>query len=285
VTEPASESVASVETEPPGRWTFMVDPAWRPAGDKDEPPWEAVVGGWFVQEDGEVSLFRPNPSYQPSRPDLPTDPLDVSLQLRGRGNGDADDVLAALQDVLLGVAVDEQGMALVAPAPDDVLSVLVTTAPRHRARVDAAGWRDVTLAQLAEALPTEGVDVLLNPGAPASMRLTADTVRRTVAETETATGPDETGTEPPAGGEPPHLAERPWRSVVAEAGSYDEKSWRVAGKILLSMGIRADADSGRAWLVEELRQVVAAELARNRDHKRASALADRHGVSLGLKSR
>jgi hypothetical protein len=83
--------------------------------------------------------------------------------------------------VLLGVAVDEQGMALVAPAPDDVPSVLVATAPAHRARVDAPGWREVTVAELAAALPPQGVDVLLNPGAPMSTRLTADAVRDSVA--------------------------------------------------------------------------------------------------------
>jgi hypothetical protein len=167
--------------QPPGEWNFMIDPAWHPAAEGDEPPFAAVVGGWFVREDGEISLFRPNPGYEPSRPDLPTDPVDVAVQRLADGAGDGDDLLSALAEVLLAVAVDEQGTALVVPAPDDVPSVLVATAPAHRARVDAPGWREVTVVDLARALPPHGVDVLLNPGGPASTRLTADAVRQSVA--------------------------------------------------------------------------------------------------------
>jgi hypothetical protein len=158
----------------------MIDPAWQPAGDGDEPPFEAVVGGWFLQDDGEVSLFRPNPGYQPSRPGLPTDPVDAALQRLAEDAGDGEALLSALPDILFGVAVDEQGIALVIPAPDGVPSVLVATALAHRARVDTPGWREVTVTELAAALPPEGVDVLLNPGAPASTRLTADAVRSAV---------------------------------------------------------------------------------------------------------
>lgn len=165
-----------------GEWTYLVDPAWQPAAEGDEPPPAAVVGGWFVREDGAASLFRPNPDYEPSRPNLPTDPVDVAMQRLADGDGDADDLLSALPDVLLGVAVDGQGMALVVPAPDGVPSVLVASAPVHRARVAAPGWREVTAAELAEALPPDGVDVLLNPGAPASTRLAADALRAYVHE-------------------------------------------------------------------------------------------------------
>lgn len=161
----------------PGEWTFMVDPAWAPAVEGAEPPFEAIVGGWFVGEDGTVSLFRPNAGYVPSSPSLPRDPVDVQLHRLAESDRTGDELLASLGDVLLGVAVDEQGIALVVPAPDDVPSVLVATAPAHRARVDAAAWREVTVAELAAALPPEGVDVLLNPGAPVSTRLTATAVR------------------------------------------------------------------------------------------------------------
>lgn len=170
------------ENESSGEWSFIVDPAWQPSAEGDEPPPAAVVGGWLVREDGAISLFRPNPGYQPSRPGLPTDPVDVALQRLASGDGDGDELLSALPDVLLGVAVDEEGTALVAPAPDDVPSVLVATAPAHRSRVDAPAWREVTVAELAAALPAEGVDVLLNPGAPASTRLRADVVRWLVEE-------------------------------------------------------------------------------------------------------
>jgi hypothetical protein len=180
MTEPTTPDMPD-SPDSSGEWSFMVDPAWAPAAEGEEPPFEAVVGGWFIREEGAASLFRPNPTYVPSRPDLPTDPVDVAMHHLARRDRDGEDLLTALAGVLLGVAVDEQGMALVAPAPDDVPSVLVATAPAHRARVDAPGWREVTVAELAAALPPQGVDVLLNPGAPMSTRLTADAVRDSVA--------------------------------------------------------------------------------------------------------
>ncbi|MFD9964189.1 type VII secretion system-associated protein [Amycolatopsis sp. NPDC058986] len=158
-------------------WVFMIDPAWKAADEKDQPPIEAVVGGWYVDDDGETGLFRPNPDYQPSQPDLPTDPVDAALQLVVRGEVDGDELLKALPDIVYGVALDEDGTPVVALSPDDVPSVLVTTAPAHRERVNVSGWMEVTMGELAEALPDEGIDVLLNPGAPASMRLLAGTMK------------------------------------------------------------------------------------------------------------
>jgi hypothetical protein len=176
------------------RWVFMIDPAWQPREEDDEPPVEAVVGGWYVEADGTTGLFRPNPVYEPSQPDFPTDPVDAALQLLVRGETDGDEVLSSMHDVLFGIALDDDGSAVVTPAPDDVPSVLVTTSPPHRARVNTENWAEVTVAELAEALPEEGVDVLLNPGAPASMRVLASAVKRSVREpasaVDTQAGPD-----------------------------------------------------------------------------------------------
>ena len=161
-------------------WVFMIDPAWEQRDEDAQPPAEAVVGGWYVDEDGETGLFQPNPDYQPSEPDLPTDPVDAAVQLVVRGDTDGEELLNALPQVMYGVALDEEGNPVVAPAPDDVPSVLVTTAPAHRSRVNVENWAEVTVRELAEALPDEGVDVLLNPGAPASMRLLASIVKESV---------------------------------------------------------------------------------------------------------
>ncbi|MGW1682264.1 hypothetical protein [Saccharopolyspora sp. NPDC002376] len=57
----------------------------------------------------------------------------------------------------------------------------MTTAPAHRHRVRVAGWREANAAELAGMLPAEGVDVLINPGAPASMRILAAALRKAVA--------------------------------------------------------------------------------------------------------
>lgn len=165
--EPGEGAVA------PEQWMLMVDPGWQPTTDGETPPDEVVVGGWFVDDDGNVAPFQGNPGYRPADPDAPTDPVDAALQLVLRGEAEGDQLLSALAEVVLGIAVDDEGLPVVAPAPDDVPSVLVTTAPLHRANVEVSGWVDLTVADLVEALPEEGVDVLLNPGAARSMRVLA----------------------------------------------------------------------------------------------------------------
>ncbi|WP_433870151.1 type VII secretion system-associated protein [Saccharopolyspora sp. CA-218241] len=168
---------------PDDRWYFLLDPAWEGADEEAEPPSAAVVGGWFVEE-GEEPLFRPNPDYEPSRPGLPTDPVDAALQLVVEGAVDGGEVLDALGRVVLGLAVDEEGTTVVTRAPDELLSVLVATAPAHRRRVPDAWWVEVTIDEIADGLPESGLDVLLNPGAPASMRIGAATLKDAFATEE-----------------------------------------------------------------------------------------------------
>ncbi|MDT8912084.1 type VII secretion system-associated protein [Amycolatopsis sp. PS_44_ISF1] len=160
----------------------LVDPAWKAAEDAPEPLLEALVGAWPILPDGSRDRFRSNPSYRPSAPGLPLDPVDAVLGAIARGAAGADDLPALLRDAELGVAVDERGVVIVRPAADGTPSAMVTTAYGHRERVPAADWRTVSLAELAEALPEHGVDVLLNPGAPTSLRLYADAVRGLAVE-------------------------------------------------------------------------------------------------------
>ncbi|MER7078172.1 hypothetical protein SAMN02982929_05334 [Saccharopolyspora kobensis] len=161
------------------RWVFLIDPAW--SGDPRQPPREAVVGGWHVDADGTTGRFHANPDYVPSSPDSPTDPVDAALHLAARGELAAEQLLSVLRDAVFGIAIDDAGDPVVAPAPDGVASMLATTAPAHRERVQVAGWRDATTAELARALPDEGVDVLINPGSAASMRVLAGAVRKAAA--------------------------------------------------------------------------------------------------------
>ncbi|GAA3680718.1 hypothetical protein GCM10022267_79350 [Lentzea roselyniae] len=184
------------------QWVFLIDPAWRPqaaaangaedaagnaSSDAPEatqepalqeiegPPQEAVVGGWLVQADGTVGRFRANPGYQPSHPESPTDPVDATLQLLVRGEVDSDALFAVIQESVFDVALGEGGKPIIAPAPDDVPSLLVSTAPAHRFRVHADDWRaEVTAGELSGLLQEYGVDVLFNPGGPASVRLIGD---------------------------------------------------------------------------------------------------------------
>ncbi|GAA4861035.1 type VII secretion system-associated protein [Saccharopolyspora cebuensis] len=183
---------------PDDRWYFLLDPAWEGEDEGTEPPAAAVVGGWFVEE-GAEPLFRPNPDYEPSRPGLPTDPVDAALQLVVEGAIDGGEVLDALPRVVLGLAVDEAGTTVVTRSPDDLLCVLVATAPAHRRRVPEARWVEVTIDEIADGLPESGLDVLLNPGAPASMRIGAAALKDAFAADDPAEEPEASEEPAPAG--------------------------------------------------------------------------------------
>jgi hypothetical protein len=161
---------------------ILVDTRWEASEGEPDPPVEAVLGAWPVTAGGARGRFESNPVYRPSTPESPLDPLDAVLRAATEDKAFVEHLPAALRDVVLSIAVDEQEVALVRPAPDGVPSVLVTTAHGHRSRLDVPRWLDVTLSELAAALPAQGVDVLLNPGSAASMRVLADAIRDTARE-------------------------------------------------------------------------------------------------------
>jgi hypothetical protein len=179
------------------QWVFLIDPAWQaeqpePAEgeERPRPPIEVVVGGWFVEQDGSTSRFHANPDYLPTRPDSPTDPVDATLQMVTRGEAEAGELLSIMTEGnVYGVAVTEENNPVVVMSPDEVPCVVVATAPAHSRRIaeiealdNIAAWAEVSLEQLVGLLPEEGVDVLLNAGAPASMRLIAAALRQALNE-------------------------------------------------------------------------------------------------------
>jgi hypothetical protein len=174
----APEDAEESTEEGQGHLMFLVDPEWRPNEETGTTtPMTAIIGVWPVDEDGTRGKFQPNPIYFPSTPDSPLDPVDAVLGRLAAGEFDPDLLPEVLYDVMFGIALDERGVAIVRHAPDGVPAVLVTTSYGHRDRVDAPQWRNVTVHQLAEALPARGVDVLLNPGARTSMRVLAEVIR------------------------------------------------------------------------------------------------------------
>lgn len=153
---------------------LLIDPGVDPG---QEPPWESVLGAWPVDGTGARGRFQPNPIYQPVTPGSPLDPVDAVLRAMSADAEAADELMPVLRDVMLSVAVDETSTALVRKSPQGVPVVLVATAHGHRRRVDCPAWLDVTVEELADALPARGVGVLLNPGSPASLLVSADQVR------------------------------------------------------------------------------------------------------------
>lgn len=169
------------------QWLLLVDPAWQPSSTVDgaevaAPPPEAVVGGWLAREDGSVGHFKANPSYEPAGPDSPTDPLDAVLRLIARGEADFDQLASVFRETTFALALDNAGEPLVAPSPDNIPCLLVTTAFAHRRRVRAADWQMTSPAGLVALLGQyDGADLLLNPGALGCLRLLSDTAREFIA--------------------------------------------------------------------------------------------------------
>jgi hypothetical protein len=170
-----------VEPTPAGavrqdNWFVLLDPGWQPGNPGQQAPPEAVVGGWMLDEDGKPGPFQPNPGYLPGDESTPTDPTDAVLRLLIAGQDVGDQLVPTVRDAVLEIAVDEKDEPMVSLAPDGRSSVLVATAPVHKQRLDVARWWPVVGTALPDVVPA-GVDVLLNPGGPASFRLTMDALR------------------------------------------------------------------------------------------------------------
>lgn len=124
--------------------------------------------------EGGTRRFQANSDYEPSQPGSPTDPVDAALQLLVRGEADSDALFSVVRESVFAIALDGDGEPVVAPSPDGVPSLLVSTAPAQRSHVVADGWREeVPARELSALLELYRVDLLLNPGGPASVRLVA----------------------------------------------------------------------------------------------------------------
>ncbi|MGW6449809.1 type VII secretion system-associated protein [Lentzea sp. NPDC055074] len=161
------------------QWFLLVDPAWQPRGDEDLPPIEAVVGLWPVEDGGTLGRFRANPRHVPSDEDAPTDPLDAVLRLALHSRASAEQVQLMVRDSLFDLAMNGDGRPLILRSPDDVPCAVIATGEAHRTRVESPGWRRIDLDELVVSL-ADGVDVLVNPGGPAAVRLAGDFLRDTL---------------------------------------------------------------------------------------------------------
>jgi hypothetical protein len=175
-TETETGTTAVQEDPQEENWMLLLDPVWKPEKENDAPPLGVVVGLWPVEPDGRIGKFRSNPDYLPSDENSPSDPLDAVLRLVLQGEGKIEQIQAMLRETLVDVAMNGDGRPLVMKSPDGIPCVLVSTGEPHRARLQSPDWLrtdvDGLVAQLAD-----GVDVLFNPGGPASVRLTGDFIR------------------------------------------------------------------------------------------------------------
>ena len=162
-----------------GSWFLLMDPAWSPRHENEAPPLEAVVGVWPLEDDGTVGKFRPNPDHVPADSGAPSDPLDAVFRLVMQGRAETGQIRLMLRDSLFDIAVNGDGRPLVTLSPDDVPCVVVATGEAHRRRISSPRWRRIDLDDLV-ALLADAVDVLFNPGGPASLRLTGDFLRETL---------------------------------------------------------------------------------------------------------
>jgi hypothetical protein len=157
---------------------LLIDPSWQPASAGAVPPVEAVVGLWPLKADGSTGKFRSNPDYWPGD-DSPSDPLDAALRLMLRGEASVAELRTMVRDTLFDLAVNDDGRPYETFSPDGVRCVVVASGLPHRSRVRTPGWRRIDLEELVLVL-ADGVDVLINPAGPASLRLTGDFMRESV---------------------------------------------------------------------------------------------------------
>ncbi|MDT5032344.1 MAG: hypothetical protein QOC94_2515 [Actinoplanes sp.] len=162
---------------------LLMDPAWKPTTDADVPPMSAIIGLWPLEDDGKVGQFRTNPEYEPQDEKSPSDPIDAVLRLLVAGAAEMEQVQLMLRNSLFDLAMNGDGRPLIVTSPDDVSCAVLTTGEPHRLRVSAPDWRRTDLEGLVSLL-ADGIDVFVNPGGPAAVRLTGHFIRKTTLLTD-----------------------------------------------------------------------------------------------------
>ncbi|MFD6533522.1 type VII secretion system-associated protein [Streptomyces sp. NPDC060184] len=153
-------------------WLLLPEPNWNPRTRTDPLPVEAMVGGWQLDEEGRPGPFQPNPHYVPDAPSTPTDPLHELLCLAASGRGDriGDQLVSTLRNTVVDLAVEEPDRLVVGPSPDGVACVAIVTAEVHKRRLHGIRWVSVQGSELPGIVPAD-LDILINPGDPAQIRL------------------------------------------------------------------------------------------------------------------
>lgn len=170
---PISDTMREHARVQPDSWLYVLDPTADPDG--AVPP-ELVVGAFPVDSAGVLGEdFEHNPLYVPGGAPAPTDPLDAALQELTAGRGSREAVLALLRtaELLLHEGPDDGFVVVATPVGRDV--VQAWTAPEHATQVSGLMLRRGR--ELARSLPA-GVDLQLNPGSAAGVRVPSESLLR-----------------------------------------------------------------------------------------------------------
>ncbi|MBF6228748.1 type VII secretion system-associated protein [Nocardia abscessus] len=159
-----------------GDWFVLFDPHWSGDPTQRTPPVEVMVGGWRLEQDGELGPFRPNPSYLPQTPHTPSDPIDALLRLIAAGESRSDEIIPTLTRTVVAIACDDQNQPRIAFSPDERPCVVVVTAEIHKQYLPVPRWIPVLGSLLPEVVPSH-TDVLFNPSSDHSFRLANNAIR------------------------------------------------------------------------------------------------------------
>ena len=170
---PITDDMRRAARRQPGSWLYVVDPAFDPAG---EVPPEGIVGAYPVDDAGDLGEeFTKNPRYRPTplalRLPEPTDPLDALVQRAATGWAAESALVDELAGSSLWLLAGPSGEIFVVDDDGDRRSVWVFTSPVHAERpAPGHALQQLSARQVLEAIP-EGVDLVVNPGAAASVRI------------------------------------------------------------------------------------------------------------------
>ncbi|MFF7634572.1 type VII secretion system-associated protein [Kitasatospora sp. NPDC008050] len=155
----------------PGQWIGLVDPTWQGEG---LPPSWAVVGQWRAGADGGIEEFAPNEEYRSSplahEWPAPADPVDAAVQLSATGYGPPEEIYRALASARVAVLLDEYGTVGGFELPDGGAAVIVFSAPSLLADAGTPDHVVLGAGEVMDLLPA-GHGIMVNPGAPAAIRL------------------------------------------------------------------------------------------------------------------
>lgn len=165
------------------RWLVLTAPGWEPAEAAQQPPPEAIMGGWQIDDDGRSGPFEPNLAYLPADESLPSDPLDAILRQAAGDASQSDDkrnlirdFIATLRHSVVDIGCDADDRPMLGTS-EGVPCVLIATAAVHRQGVEVDRWRPLVGDKIADVVPAD-VEVLINPGSRASCRLTVAALRQ-----------------------------------------------------------------------------------------------------------